>query len=161
MTPAAIPHPSRGAARLAAALLPRAAAALKVLPIEERGIALAAIDQFLEAPTPARFLRAARELGQAHRTAALAAAAQPTVDRMFAEGITSLRGVPGIQSEVITQLEAYLPVDPRAGQRLTALALLLGSYEELVGRVVADTEEMRRRMLPSMRRSSSSRRERK
>jgi hypothetical protein len=139
-------------AAYAAALLPRAIAALEVVPDADRGAALAALDQFLTAPGPAAFLRAIRVLDQARRTARLNQAARTTVGRLFDEGMDLLRAVPGLPAEVTAQLAADLPVDARAGRRLTALATLLQGYEELLGRVVADTEEMRRRLRPGARR---------
>ena len=139
-------------AGLAAALLPRAMAAFAVVPPADRGTSLAALDQFLAAPSPAKFLRAARLLDEARRAATVNQAARTTVGRLFAEGTDMLRAVPGLPAEITAQLAAELPVDARAGRRLTALATLLQGYEELLGRVVADTEEMRRRLRPGARR---------
>jgi hypothetical protein len=139
-------------AALAAALLPRAIAAFSLVPPAERGPALGAIDEFLAGPSPSRFLRAARVLGEARRAARLHDAARTTVGRLFAEGMDQLREVPGLPAEVVAQLAADLPPDARAGRRLGALATLLQGYEELLGRVVADTEEMRRRLRPGARR---------
>ncbi len=135
-------------ARLAGALLQHARAAYAVVPAEERGPSLGAIDAFLVAPTPGRFLSAVRHLREAQRAAVLAAAAHNTVGRLFADGISALRAVPGVPPDVIDHLASDLPPDARSSRRLAALAALLGSYEELLGRVVADHEEMRRRLRP-------------
>jgi len=144
--------PAADSAALAAALLPRAIAAFAIVPPAERGPALGAIDQFLAAPSPSRFLRASRLLSEARRAARLNDAARTTVGRLFAEGMDQLRTVPGLPAEVVEQLAADLPMDAHSGRRLGALATLLQGYEELLGRVVADTEEMRRRLRPGARR---------
>jgi hypothetical protein len=135
-------------AALARALLPRAIAAFTLVPEIDRTPALVALDQFLAAPAPATYLSAVRTLRATERAAALRKNAGPTIDRMFAEGTTLLREVPGIPPALVDEMTANLPVDARAGRRLSALGELLGTYCELLGRVAADTEEMRRRMKP-------------
>jgi hypothetical protein len=145
--------PAADAAALAAALLPRAIVAFAVVPPADRGPALGAIDQFLAAPSPSRFLHASRLLNEARRVARLNDAARTTVGRLFAEGMDQLRAVPGLPADIVAQLAADLPPDAHAGRRLGALATLLAGYEELLGRVVADTDEMRRRLRPGARRS--------
>lgn len=150
---AAAAAPATDTAVFARALLPRAVAAFSVVPPEDRGPALAAIDQFLARPSPASFLRAARQLNEARRAARLARAASTTVGRLFGEGITMMRSVPGLPAEVTQQLANDLPMDGRSGRRLAALATMLKGYEELLGRVVADNEEMRKRLRPGVRRS--------
>jgi hypothetical protein len=58
----------------------------------------------------------------------------------------------------VDRLAANLPRDPRAGVRLRALCTLARSYEELAGRVAADTDEMRRRLREAAPRRSGVRR---
>ena len=138
MTPGASPA-------LAAALFGHALAAWRVVPAEERGAALGALDRFIAVPGPARFLAAVRVLDQARRRCLVAATAGATLDRAFADGLAAVRAVPGLPTDLIERL-AGLPVDPRAGQRLHALAALARTYQELGARVAADTDEMRRRL---------------
>ena len=147
-------------ALLARALLPRAISALRSLAPEERGPSLLAIDRFLAAPGPANFLAATRQLKEAQQAAALAKHGRGSLDRLFAEGATRLRSVPGLPAAIASEITANLPLDARAGRRLAAVAMLLESFEELQSRVATDTAEMRQRMLPSARRASASRRDR-
>jgi hypothetical protein len=153
----AVRSPAPSDARLAGTLFAHALAALRVLPAEERGPALGAIDRFLAAPGPAGFIAAVRLLGEARRRRQVAAAAGSTLERAFADGLAALRAVPGLPAVVGERL-ADLPVDTRAGQRLHALAALARAYEELGARVAADTDEMRRRLRESAPRKSHPRR---
>jgi hypothetical protein len=134
------------AALLARALLPRAISAFTLVPASERGPALAALDRFLAGPAPSTYLAAARHLRKAERAAALGKNGGVTLGRLYDEGVTLLRDVPGLPPELLNEMTGALPIDARAGRRLSALAELLGSYCELLGRVAADTDEMRRRM---------------
>jgi hypothetical protein len=152
MTTAA-PAPTPDPVIFARALLPQAVAAFSLVPPEDRGPALAAIDQFLALPSPASFLRASRQLNEARRAARLARAASTTLGRLFGEGMALMRTVPGLPAEVTQRLANDLPMDARSGRRLAALATMLKGYEELLGRVVADNEEMRQRLRPGVRRS--------
>jgi hypothetical protein len=163
MTPAA-PQPTpvdADTAALARALLPRAIAAFTLVPELDRGPALAAIDRFLAGPAPSTYLAAARELRTAERAAALRKNGGATMSRLFGEGMTVLREVPGLPPELLDEMTANLPLDARSGRRLTALAELLGGYCELLGRVAADTEEMRKRMKRRSPRSQAAARPRK
>jgi hypothetical protein len=141
-------------AALARALLPRAVATLRTLPADARGPSLAALDGFLAAPGPASFLRAARQLKEAQQAAAVAKHGRSSLDRLLAEGATRLAAVPGLPAAIAKEIISTLPLDARAGRRLTAVALLLETYEELQSRVATDTAEMRQRLLPSARRAS-------
>ena len=139
--------------RLARALFTHALAAFRVVPVEERGPALGAIDRFLAVPGPARFLAAVRLLGQARGRRQVETAAGTTLERAFADGLAAVRAVAGLPAELTERLAA-LPVDARAGRRLHALAALAQAYEELGARVAADTDEMRRRLRDSAPRKS-------
>lgn len=141
MTSAA-PSPT---APLARALLANAMAAFTVLPPERRGSSLAALDAFLAAPSPATFLAASRVLAESRRNRLLESAAAPALAQDFADGIAALRTLTSIPAELVDRLEADLPFDARTGRRLQALAALTRSYDELLSRVVADVEQMRKR----------------
>ena len=147
-------------ARLARALLPHALLAFRTSAgsgsgsgsgtgtgtEDQRGPALAALDAFLADPLPSRFLAAARELGQLRRRTLIERDARGTLQRARSDGLSALREVPGVPATVVDRLEAGLPADLRSGPRLRALVDLARSYQELASRVVADTEEMRRRL---------------
>ena len=147
------------AATFARALLPRALAAFSAVAPPEREPALTALDRFLQAPGPANFLAAARVLDESRRAAALAKNGRTTIERLFAEGASRLQAVPGLSPEIVAEITRHMPIDPRAGRRLAALADLVGSYGELLGRVAHDTEEMRGRMRAGARRSAAARRD--
>lgn len=140
------------AATYARRLVPQAVAAFTVVPAAERGPALAAIDRFLGAPSPTTFLAATRILRESERAAALARTGGATITRLLHEGAARLREVPGFPDDLVAELTRDLPRDPRAGRRLAALGELLGSYAELLGRVAADTAEMRARWKTGKRR---------
>jgi hypothetical protein len=142
---------------LARALLVKTMAAFQVVPDQARGPALSALDRFLAAPAPATFLAASRVLGQTRRAIMLERSAGGTMRRAFDEGLAALRAVPALPSALADRL-ASLPVDPRAGQRLFALAALTDAYQELATRVAADSEEMRRRLRAAAPRRGTARR---
>jgi hypothetical protein len=135
----------RDEALLARVLLAHAVAAFKVVPDDARGPALTALDRFIAAPGPSLFLAAIRELREARRRVLIERHAGGALRRALAQGIEELRAVRAIPSAVADRLATDLPLDARTGQRLVALVALARSYEELAGRVAADTEEMRRR----------------
>jgi hypothetical protein len=132
-------------ALLARVLFRHTATAFKVVPEEGRGAALAALDRFIAAPGPAAFVAAIRELREARRRVFIQKHAAPTLRRALEGGIDAFRQVPGIPAAVADRLAADLPLEALTGPRLQALAALARAYEELAGRVAADTEEMRRR----------------
>jgi hypothetical protein len=130
---------------LARALFQHTLAAFKVVPELDRGPALAALDRFIAAPGPAAFLGAVRELREARRRVLIESNAAGTLRRALAGGIEALRRVRGVPAGIADRLATDLPLDALTGQRMFALVALARSYEELAGRVAADTEEMRRR----------------
>jgi hypothetical protein len=132
-------------ALLARVLLRHALEAFKVVPDNARGPSLAALDRFIAAPGPAAFVGAVRELRVARRQLLIQSHGAGTLRRAFDGGIDAFRQVPGIPSAVADRLATDLPLEALTGPRLQALASLAQAYEELAGRVAADTEEMRRR----------------
>jgi hypothetical protein len=132
-------------ALLARVLFVHTAGAFKVVPEALRGPALAALDRFIAAPGPAAFVGAIRELRDARRRALIQSHGGGTLRRALEGGIDAFREVAGIPSVVADRLAADLPLEALTGPRLRALASLARAYEELAGRVAADTEEMRRR----------------
>jgi hypothetical protein len=152
MTPAAGDTP-----RLARALVGHALRALRTIPEDARGPALGALDRFLATPGPATFLRAVRVLGEERRRFVVESAGGSTLRRGLDDGLASLRQVPGLPAALVDRLAADLPLDARTGQRLHALADLARAYEEVLGRVAADRDEMRRRLRGAPRKPSARR----
>lgn len=146
-----------GEAELARALLAHAARAFRVLPEIRRAEPIAAIDDFLAHPSPARFLAAVRVLGATRRRYLLESRGEGTLRRARADGLAALRAVPGLPAAMLARLDADLPLDVRSGSRLHALAALARAYDELAGRVAADMNEMRRRLQPAIRRARAGR----
>jgi hypothetical protein len=142
---AAVPdNTAENTAILARALFGHALAAFKEVPEASRAEALRALDRFIAVPSPAAFVAAARELRETRRRIRLESRGSGILRRALAGGIAALHEVPGLPSVVPHRLAADLPIDARTGQRLQALGALARAYEELAGRVAADTAEMRR-----------------
>jgi hypothetical protein len=127
---------------LASALLRVAMRALPRIPLDERTPALSAIDAFVAAPGPARFLTAARLLDEGRRAARVARLGVALQGRSFSHGLQRVRGLSFLDEELGEALSA-LPVDPRAGRRLEALAALLEAHDELAARVRKAVESRR------------------
>ena len=142
---AAEPPARDDVAVLAGALLKHALTAFELIPDSARGPALAALDRFMAAPGPAAFVAAARELREARRRYLVESRAGGTLRRALEDGVEALAEVHGLPAAVAARLAADLPIDALTGPRLRALAALARAYEELAGRVAADTDEMRRR----------------
>jgi hypothetical protein len=143
---------------LAIALLERARVTLGSLPAPARGPGLAGLDLFIADPSPSTFVAACRALAHTRRRHLLAsrpaAAARPAITAAAA----ALRRVPALPGTLSDRLAADLPTDHRTGQRLFALAALAQAYQELAGRVAADTEEMRQRFMRAAPRKPGTRR---
>ena len=130
---------------LARALFSHTVAAFKVVPEDDRGAALAALDRFIASPGPAAFMAAARELREARRRVLIEQHAGGTLRRALAEGIRALRAVPGLPADGLRTPGLRPPA--RCDDRPPPLCPLrpARAYEDLAGRVAADTDEMRRR----------------
>lgn len=139
------------AARLARALLTRVVRTFRAHAAAAEPKVLAGIDAFVARPGAATYLGASRLLHRAVRDRLLDRVGGASMQRSFAEGIAALRETPGLPAALVERLEADLPRDARAGQRLIALAALARSYDALLGRVLADTEQMRQRVLAGRR----------
>jgi hypothetical protein len=148
--------PASGA-RLARALLDEALRSFRRVPAGAREPGIAAIDRFLADPGPSLFLAAVRQLRQLDRRVLLESTAATTLRRGRDEGLEALRAVPGFPPAITERLAEGLPLDPRGGQRLLALAALARAYEALAGQVAADTVEMRDRLRALARRSGRGR----
>lgn len=129
-------------ASLARHLLPLAAAALSATREEERSPLLAALDAFLAAPSPSRFLAAWRTLSAAQdrgasarlRLAADERALPFARDRVARSGVLSRHAAEALQG---------IPADGATAARLRALVLLVEARAELAGRVEAAVAERR------------------
>lgn len=131
-------------AALARRLFPAARAAFLVAPEAARGPLYAALDAFMQAPAPSTFVAAHRVLSQTRRRLVIEQAGHGVLRRGFAEGVAALRGVSSLPPSLTDALASHLPLDARAGDRLTALAALAGAYQELSARVAADGDRRRR-----------------
>ncbi|MEW5850902.1 MAG: hypothetical protein AB2A00_19100 [Myxococcota bacterium] len=140
--------------RLAASLLQSALRTFRLVPDEKRGPALEALDSFLAAPGPLTFLRASRVVNELGRTALLARLGSAGMERSLARGLETLAKVPEMDPAVTERLRA-LPVDPRAGRRLEALAALIITHQELASRAEAASSKLRRQMEKMKARRSS------
>ena len=128
---------------LAGDLLRRARATFAMVPPDDRGPALAALDGFLAAPGPARYLTATRVLAEARRTRTLRQV------RAAQSGYAMARGLDAVRRELgsaAAEALAEVPADPRAGLRLRALALLAAAHRELAERVAGSAETLRRQL---------------
>ena len=128
---------------LARELLRRALRVLPEVPDTERGPALAAIDEFLAAPSPASYLCATRALIEARRTRALSRV------RAAQAGYARARGLDAVRRELgsaAAEVLAAVPADDRAGLRLRALTLLAAAHRELAERVAGSSELLRRQL---------------
>jgi hypothetical protein len=158
---------SRGEAALARALLSCALDAFAQVPAPERQPALAALDRFLSAPSPASFLSAVRTLREVRQDSALRQARMSRAEQEFVRGLELVRRE--ISPEVADVLSA-LPVfeDPAeptgsvgaesrsqgstmrrssgVGARLRALALLAAAHQELADRVAGSAEKLRQHL---------------
>jgi hypothetical protein len=118
-------------ATLARALLQQAVLTFRSLPDSSRDPGLAAgmatIDRFIADPRPSVFMGAVRELAELRRRRLIESTAATTLRRGRAAGLEALRAVPGFPSAITDRLEQGLPLDPRGGQRLQALAALARS----------------------------------
>lgn len=119
---------------MARMLLREAGTILPALPPPHCDEPLAAIDEFVAAPRPWRFLRALRLLRQALRDLRAGEAIGDLQERSFQRGLERLSALTFIGPELAGALKA-LPRDPRAGVRLQGLAVLLEAHHELAGRI--------------------------
>lgn len=136
--------PSDDTAALARHLLPLARTVFHRVRDDERAPVLTVLDTFLRAPSPSSFLAATRVMDETLRRLLIARAGRGPLRRSFAEGIETLRGVGALPAAVIDELAVHLPMDPRAAERLHALAALVGTYTTLSARVAADADQRRR-----------------
>jgi len=148
---AAVSHDSANASALARDLLRRALSAFASVGPEDRGPALASIDGFLEAPSPATYLSAARALFDARRTQALRQLRTSQAGHAFARGLEAVRRELGVAA---AQTLAAVPGDERAGLRLRALALLSAAHIELAERVAGRAELLRKQLALSTQKST-------
>jgi hypothetical protein len=132
---------------LAIALLERARVTLGALPEAARGPGLAGLDAFIANPAPSSFVAACRALSEARRRHLVASRPPARARPAITAAAAALRRVPALPGALSQRLAADLPADHRTGQRLFALAALARAYEELAGRVAADTAEMRQRFM--------------
>jgi hypothetical protein len=133
------------AAPLARALLDKAARLWRTVGADEP--ALAAIDDFVATPSPSRYLRAARLLTAAARAARAARLDATFAGRAFDHGLARLQALPYLDAARAADLAAT-PLDPRAGHRLTALAMLLEAHHELAARVRRVDADRRQHLIP-------------
>ncbi len=128
---------------LARALYAHAARTLPLLDDEARVPSLAAIDRFVAAPSPARYLAASRALSAAAREIRVAGLRAGASTRSWHRGMAAMTQVPGLDPALATELQS-LPIDAAAGCRLEALAALLAAHHELTARVAAAADELRK-----------------
>jgi len=121
-------------AALAGALLADALRLFRDVPEEARGPSLQAIDFFLAAPSPSRFVRAMREIRAARSRVRLARSGAVLAQRQLDRALAALESMPALDEEMRALLAA-LPVDARASRRLDALCALLSAHDELAARV--------------------------
>jgi hypothetical protein len=123
-----------GTAKLAASLLEETLRLYRDVPEEGRAPSLQAIDFFLAAPSPSRFMRATRQIRAAVHRARLAASGNVLARRQLDRALSGLQEVPSLDADMRAQLQA-LPVDVQASRRLDALCALLSAHDELTARV--------------------------
>lgn len=150
-------------APLARRLLRDALDTLATVAASEREQTLAAVDQFLAQPSPARFLAAMRTLRQLRQAAALAHAHLSRAEKDFARGLETLRRELGAQlADALAALPLHDDTDDEgsasstaarvrwpsagAGVRLRSLALLLAAHHELSDRVAGRADALRQHL---------------
>lgn len=131
---------------MARALLPTAIEALGALPSDARGPALHYLRAFIDHPSPSAFLAARRALCEPRRAHAIKTSVTGLVQRGVDRGLRALRATASLPEAIVARLAADLPVDRHSGDRLEALAALVAACEELAGRVMTDTNRLRRRL---------------
>jgi hypothetical protein len=120
--------------RFAAELARVAARTLPELAGAERHQAIAALDQFLAAPSPSRYLAAARTLADCRRATRARRLGESLAVKAHARALGRLRELPFLDDETSAALES-LPIDIASGRRLLALAALLDAHAGLAARV--------------------------
>jgi len=128
---------------LAHALLSRAAHVFPTITEEALDPALAAVDTFVAAPSPASYLVAVRALRTASGTRPRHTVAVRLSTQRVARARGTLATLPRLDPSLLVGLQD-LPVDSRAGARLHALACLLGTWTELAGRAEAASASLRK-----------------
>jgi hypothetical protein len=120
--------------RLAARLATLAARAWPELVAETRPAAVAALDAFIAAPSPSRFVAAAHALAAAVRQSRAARFDARLGERRFRRGLERLDALPFVDDATRAAL-ADQPHTGAAGRRLAALAALLEAHAELAARL--------------------------
>lgn len=141
----------RGTVRLARALIKRALVTLPLLSDDARAGGLEALAAFAHKPSPASYLTAVRVLSQAlvrHRVETFTGR---SCQRDFEQGLEDLRGLQRLPPALLDLFSNHLPVDLRSGARLSALAFLLRSYDELWGRLEEEQQARWQRLGPAPR----------
>jgi hypothetical protein len=121
-------------ARLGGALATLAVRVWPALSSEARAGVLPALDAFVQAPSPARLVAAARALGDARRRMRGARIDALLGERVFARGVARLAQVGFLDEETRAQLVTQ-PRDAGTGRRLAVLAALLDAHAELAARL--------------------------
>lgn len=122
------------AARLGAALATLAERTWPALSPDARTGTLPALDAFITAPSPSRFLVAARALADARRRSRGERIDLLLAERTFARGAARLAAVSFLDDETRAALVDQ-PHQAAAGRRLGALAALLDAHAELAARL--------------------------
>ncbi len=120
--------------RLATALGALGASVWPQLDEEGRRVSRVAVDAFVDAPTPSRFLAAARQLVAARRARRSAELSRALDERTFAAGLGRLSRLAFVSEELRAELAAQ-PHDAPTGRRLGVLAALLEAHAELAARL--------------------------
>lgn len=121
-------------ARLAATLATLAERAWPELLPDTRPDAVVALDAFVAAPSPSRFVAAARALAEARRQSRRLRLDTLLAERTFARGAARLSSVPFVDEATRAALLAQ-PHTAGAGRRLATLAALLDAHAELAARL--------------------------
>jgi hypothetical protein len=120
--------------RLADRLATLATRAWPELAEETRPAAVVALDAFLTAPSPSRFVAATRALVEARRRSRAARFDVILGERRFRRGTERLEALPFVDEATRAALTAQ-PHTGAAGRRLAALAALLDAHAELAARL--------------------------
>ena len=104
------------------------------LDADERSEAGAAVDAFVDAPTPARFVAAARALIRARQSRHTEALRAVWGERAFTRAAAQLGDIRFVDEALLATLTAQ-PRDAAAARRLATLASLLLAHAELAARL--------------------------
>jgi hypothetical protein len=135
------------AGRLSAPLLRLASQVLGAVPPGDAREAVCALREFVDGPSPVRYLAATRVLRQVQRRHKLGALGRLASHRRAEQSLDLLAHGAELAPELVEALRA-LPPDPRNGRRLTLISDLLAAHQAIAARTSGALLELRETLGP-------------